>query len=83
MGLLAHFFAVLFNISTPGLVPMLLLSMIAGLIVITLFNLIGYYTAVITYRRGLDPDNFGVPVVTSSIDLIGATAILFVMFLVI
>jgi mgtE-like transporter len=28
---------------------------------------------------GYDPDNFGVPVVTSSIDLIGATTLILVM----
>jgi len=82
MGLLAHYAAVLFGISTPGLVPMLLISLIAGLLVVTIFNIIGYFTAVITYRVGLDPDNFGVPVVTSTIDLIGATCILLVMVII-
>ena len=60
---------------------MILLSLFAGLLVVTVMNLLGYYTAVITYRRGFDPDNFGVPVVTSSIDLIGATCLLAVMML--
>ena len=81
MGLIAHFSAVMLNISTPGLLPMILLALIAGLIVVTVMNLLGYYTAAVTYRVGLDPDNFGVPVVTSSIDLIGATALLVVVFL--
>lgn len=81
MGVLSHFSAVLFKISTPGLLPMVELTIIAGLIVITVMNLLGYYTGVITYRKGFDPDNFGVPVVTSSIDLIGATALLLVMAL--
>lgn len=79
MGILSHFAALMLDISTPGLVPMLLLSLAAGLIVITVMNLLGYYTAAATYKIGLDPDNFGVPVVTSSIDLIGATALLVVM----
>ena len=79
MGILSHFAALMLDISTPGLVPMLLLSLAAGLIVITVMNLLGYYTAAVTYKIGLDPDNFGVPVVTSSIDLIGATALLVVM----
>jgi mgtE-like transporter len=42
-------------------------------------NLLGYYTAAVTYRLGYDPDNFGVPVMTSSIDLIGATSLILVM----
>ncbi|MDO5845596.1 MAG: magnesium transporter [Methanocorpusculum sp.] len=79
MGVMSHYAALLCGISTPGLLPMILLALIAGLLVITVMNLLGYYTAVITYRRGFDPDNFGVPVVTSSIDLIGATCLLLVM----
>ena len=82
MAVLAHYAAVLFNISTPGLVPMLLITLLAGVIVITVMNILGYLTAVITYRVGFDPDNFGVPVVTSSIDLIGASALLLVMALI-
>ena len=79
MGLLSHAAAVVCDITTPGLIPMVLLSVIAGLIVVTIMNLLGYYTAAVTYRLGYDPDNFGVPVVTSSIDLIGATSLILVM----
>lgn len=81
MGIISHYAALLLGITTPGLVPMILLSLIAGIIVITVMNILGYYTAVIAYRIGFDPDNFGVPVVTSSIDLIGATALIVVMML--
>ena len=31
----------------------------------------GYYLAIITYRFGLDPDNQGVPIITSVMDLAG------------
>lgn len=81
MGALSHYSSVLVGITTPGLIPMLLLSVIAGVIVITVMNILGYYTAVFSYRLGYDPDNFGVPVVTSSIDLVGATALILVMAL--
>ena len=81
MGAISHYAALLLGITTPGLLLMVLLSLAAGLLVVTAMNLLGYYTAVITYRRGFDPDNFGVPVVTSSIDLIGATCLLAVMML--
>lgn len=79
MGALSHVSAVAIGITTPGLVSMVLLSVVAGALVITVMNLLGYYTAVFSYRLGFDPDNFGVPVVTSSIDLVGATVLLLVM----
>ncbi|HJJ70603.1 MAG TPA: magnesium transporter, partial [Methanocorpusculum sp.] len=81
MGVIAHFAAVLLGITTPGLLLMVVISLLAGILVVTAMNLLGYYTAVITYRKGFDPDNFGVPVVTSSIDLIGATCLLAVMMI--
>ncbi|MDR0438681.1 MAG: magnesium transporter [Methanocalculaceae archaeon] len=79
MGFVSHYAAVAIGITTPGLLPMMLLSLIAGVLVITVMNFLGYYTAVFSYRMGYDPDNFGVPVVTSSIDLVGATALLLMM----
>jgi mgtE-like transporter len=79
IGVVSHYAAISIGITTPGLLPMVLLSLIAGVLVITMMNFLGYYTAVFSYRMGYDPDNFGVPVVTSSIDLVGATALLLVM----
>ena len=40
---------------------------------------VGYYLAVVTYRFGLDPDNQGVPIITSVMDLVGVACILLVM----
>jgi mgtE-like transporter len=34
-----------------------------------------YLTAVATFRFGLDPDNHGIPMITSSMDLVGVIAI--------
>jgi mgtE-like transporter len=36
---------------------------------------VAYYSSVVTYRLGLDPDNYGVPMLTSSMDLVGAVAL--------
>ena len=83
MGVVSHFAAVAVGITTPGLFPMLVLSMTAGVLVISVMNLLGYYTAVLSYRLGFDPDNFGVPMVTSSVDLVGAPSLLLVMMLVV
>ncbi len=38
--------------------------------------LVGFYGAVASYRLGLDPDNHGIPIVTSSLDLLGALALI-------
>jgi mgtE-like transporter len=62
--------------SFPALVTGTVLS---GLIVTPVTLVAGYYLAVGTFRFGLDPDNQGVPIITSVMDLTGVAVVLFVM----
>lgn len=54
-------------------------SLLAGLLVLPITLLVSYYVAVATTRLRLDPDNYGVPLITALMDLAGVSAILFVM----
>jgi mgtE-like transporter len=54
-------------------------TLLAGLILTPITIVVGYYLAVVTYRFGLDPDNQGVPIITSVMDLAGVACILLVM----
>ena len=74
MGAVSHFAAVAIGITTPGLVPMVLLSVAAGVLVITVMNLLGYYTAGFSSRVGLVSHHFWVSVVTRPVWRCGATA---------
>jgi len=53
----------------------------AGLLVLPLILVTGYYLAVLTSRFGLDPDNHAVPIITSVLDLAGVVALLLAMSL--
>jgi len=64
------------GLATPGLGSMLALTLVAGAIATTGAVFVAYYSAVISYRFGLDPDNYGIPVVTSTMDLVGALALI-------
>ena len=33
---------------------------------------VAYYATVVAFRTGLDPDTYGIPVVSSSVDFVGA-----------
>jgi mgtE-like transporter len=63
----------------PGVGSIVEGTLLAGVIVLPLTLLAGYYTAVVTTRFGLDPDNQGVPIITSLLDLAGVAAVLFAM----
>lgn len=59
----------------PGAGVFLGVAMIGGLLAIVVASVIGYYAAIVTYRFGFDPDNHTVPLVTSGMDLLGATCL--------
>jgi mgtE-like transporter len=63
----------------PGGASIVAGTLLAGLLVLPIMLVAGYYTAVGASRFGLDPDNHGVPMITSLMDLAGVAAILFAM----
>ena len=47
------------------------LALLAGLIATTAAVLAAYYGSVASYRLGLDPDTYGIPIITATVDLLG------------
>jgi mgtE-like transporter len=76
LGVSAQIVATLFDLASPGALEMIGVSMLAGAFATTAAVLVGYYGAVATYRLGLDPDNHGIPIVTSSLDFLGAVSLI-------
>jgi mgtE-like transporter len=60
----------------PSIGRVFVLVLLAGLLATTLSNVVGYVGAMVTYRFGLDPDNFGIPLVSSASDLLGAVSLI-------
>ena len=75
-GLLAHVVSALFGFESPGFVSLLWISVIGGSIATLLAGAIGYYGTAMAVRAGVDPDTYGMPLVTSSVDLGGAAALI-------
>lgn len=82
VALSAEVASLLFGYASPGLVRMVALSLIGGMIATVAALGIAYYSAIATYRLGLDPDNHGIPMLTSSMDLVGALALIVAIVLV-
>jgi mgtE-like transporter len=76
LGVSADIVAALFDLASPGALQMIGVAMLAGTFATTAAVLVGYYGAVATYRLGLDPDNHGIPIVTSSLDFLGAVSLI-------
>ena len=80
-GVTAHLIAVIAGQSTPGIAKLILISAIAGSIATLFVVIVAYYTTMGSFRFGLDPDTYGIPVVTSSLDLVGAFTVILAMVL--
>jgi mgtE-like transporter len=71
-SLIADVAAALVDLASPGAVDMAIVALFGGFLATTFAIAIAYYGAVVSYRLGIDPDNVGIPLVTSSLDLIGS-----------
>ncbi len=67
--------------SSPGLGTMLGISLTAGFAATIISSALAYYAAVATYRFGLDPDNHGIPIGSSVMDLAGTLCLVAVILL--
>ncbi|MFM7069999.1 MAG: magnesium transporter [Actinomycetes bacterium] len=75
-GLGAHVVAGLLGVDSPGVVQMLLVSLVAGLAAVAFVLAVAYYGTIAAWRVDLDPDTFGIPVVTASVDFVGVIALI-------
>jgi mgtE-like transporter len=71
VGLAAEVVSLLTNLASPGFGTIVAISMTAGFVATIISSAIAYYTAIAAYRFGLDPDNHGIPIGSSVMDLAG------------
>jgi mgtE-like transporter len=57
--------------ASPGFLTMIGISTLAGLIATTAAAVAAYYGSILSYRVGLDPDTYGIPIITAAVDLLG------------
>ena len=60
---------------TPGVATMLGVTLLGGLVAVAAVVVVAYYGTIASFRVGLDPDTYGIPIVTSTVDFTGAVAL--------
>ena len=58
--------------ASPGLGHLVAASLLGGLAAMVVVVAIAYYGTIATVRLGIDPDTYGIPLVSSTVDLVGA-----------
>jgi mgtE-like transporter len=76
LGVSADIASAVVGLKSPGSLEMIAVSMLAGAIATAFAVVVGFYGAVASFRLGLDPDNHAIPIVTSSLDLLGALSLI-------
>lgn len=67
----AHVVARLLGEHSPGLMTMVAIAATGGLVAVGFSILVAYYGTVAATAARLDPDTYGIPIVTSSVDFAG------------
>ncbi|MEQ8840476.1 MAG: magnesium transporter [Acidimicrobiales bacterium] len=75
-GLVAEVGGILADQASPGVVDLVLIAVIGGLFATSCVVMVAYYATIVAVRFGLDPDTYGIPVVTSTLDFVGAFALI-------
>ena len=78
-AVVAHWAAEVTGQTTPGLADLVVVTVLAGLVATVFVILVAYLTTMASFRFGLDPDTYGIPMVTSSLDLVGAFTLILAM----
>ncbi|MCU1379477.1 MAG: Cation transporter [Acidimicrobiales bacterium] len=74
-GIGAHYVGLALGQESPGLGRMVLVTAVGGVVAVAFVLAVAYYGTVAAFRLGVDPDTYGIPVVTSSVDFAGAFAL--------
>lgn len=68
----AHVVAGLLGQPSPGIAQLIGVSVLGGVAAMAVVVAIAYYGTIAAVRLGIDPDTYGIPLVSSTVDLVGA-----------
>lgn len=75
-GVVAELGGVITDKTSPGALTLVGVATFGGLLATLCLVVVAYYATVAAVRFGLDPDTYGIPMVTSTLDFAGAFALI-------
>ena len=80
LGAMVHVITVAMGLGSPGLGSIMAISLVGGLVVTAITSVAAYWVTAYTFRKGDDPDNVVIPIITSTMDAVG-TALVVMLFM--
>lgn len=81
IGSFAFIISMVIGIEILPIFEMVAISVIAGEILVFIVNLVAYYSSVISFKHGIDPDNVTIPTITSLMDIMGTGCLIAVLII--
>ena len=82
LGVYGFIVAKILNLPIPSLVITVLSVLIAGMLLLLATFFMVYFISIVSFKKGLDPDNVTIPLITSGIDAIGTFILMYSLFLI-
>lgn len=76
----AHYLGMALGQRSPGLGPMVGATLLAATLAVGFVVALAYYGTIAAWRFDVDPDAYGIPTVTASVDFVGAAALILALF---
>jgi mgtE-like transporter len=84
LAILIYYVALFSGLSMAiGLIEFIIVLLAVGIILICIVSVVSIFTAFLSFRRGLDPDDFVAPIVTTVSDTMGIILLFFIVGVVI
>ncbi len=77
VGVFGYTVNVLLHISTISLPRMVLVTLVAGQLIMFIIDAMAYYFSIFSFKKGVDPDNVGIPIIASFMDVAGTACYVF------
>ncbi|KAA0003825.1 MAG: hypothetical protein FE048_00745 [Thermoplasmata archaeon] len=81
IGVFAFAISSTLGIDVLPLHEMVCISVISGELLIVMVNFIAYYSSITSFKIGLDPDNVTIPIITSTMDILGTVCLIAILLL--
>lgn len=79
IGIYGYIMSSMLNLSIPPLMLLIVVVLVSGLILVLIISLLAYFISIVSFKKGIDPDNVTIPILTSIIDVIGISVLVCVL----
>ena len=81
IGVYGYFISKMLNLNVPHFTVLIAVTFTSGLILALFISVLVYMVSIISFKKGIDPDNVTIPIVTSTIDATGMFILVFSLLL--